>query len=556
MVSNIGRLFDKKRNGFTLVELLAVIVILAIVLIIAVPGVLGIINKTKNNAYESQLKIIKEAAKNYIMEARDVVVWKENQTVVSLTEIQNRGLLEKKILDPRDKSELKHLAVVITKKENLMDYDIVYTDPSDANYPRLSNNMIPIVYKEDKWVKADLTNENQSWFDYSKQQWANIATVTEDVRQTLLDAPVGSEIPMEKINTMFTWIPRYRYKLWNVDGTLLPTSNSNLRSDYEIDVQFETVETTKSMGTQNGQWLTHPAFTLGNQEVSGLWVSKYVVGYNQGTDLGTYTQANARNDELDASKIIVKPNVYSWTDSRLYTVFYNARNMKNPGNVFGFSEEADTHLLKNNEWGAIGYLTYSKYGKAGNSAYSGSGKEVAINSMNTSVTGCGTAIFTGVCESYETKNGQAASTTGNITGIYDMVGNVWEYVASIMLQPDNMHAEVTATMFSQEELDALIAEGKYMEAITYSSDWQIMSQPTLGDGLYEMRPVTLVNDDTGVPSYQFSSWYNDYAVYPALQHSVLVRGGFYGNAKVAGMFASLHSKGNTGYSTGYRVAIV
>ena len=39
---------NRNQNGFTLVELLAVIVVLAIVLIIAVPGVLSIINKTKN----------------------------------------------------------------------------------------------------------------------------------------------------------------------------------------------------------------------------------------------------------------------------------------------------------------------------------------------------------------------------------------------------------------------------------------------------------------------------------------------------------------------------
>ena len=44
--------------GFTLVELLAVIVILAIILIIAVPGVLGIINKAKRDAWASSANVL------------------------------------------------------------------------------------------------------------------------------------------------------------------------------------------------------------------------------------------------------------------------------------------------------------------------------------------------------------------------------------------------------------------------------------------------------------------------------------------------------------------
>ena len=63
----------KKGKGFTLVELLAVIVILAIVLIIAVPGVLSIINKTKNSAYDRQIDMIKDATKNYV--TANTITW-------------------------------------------------------------------------------------------------------------------------------------------------------------------------------------------------------------------------------------------------------------------------------------------------------------------------------------------------------------------------------------------------------------------------------------------------------------------------------------------------
>ncbi len=48
----------KNNKGFTLVELLAVIVILAIILAIAIPGIGGIINTAKKGAFESDVKMI------------------------------------------------------------------------------------------------------------------------------------------------------------------------------------------------------------------------------------------------------------------------------------------------------------------------------------------------------------------------------------------------------------------------------------------------------------------------------------------------------------------
>ncbi|MDD4298966.1 MAG: prepilin-type N-terminal cleavage/methylation domain-containing protein, partial [Bacilli bacterium] len=47
-----------QKKGFTLVELLAVIVILAIILAIAVPGITGLIESTTKSAFASDAKMI------------------------------------------------------------------------------------------------------------------------------------------------------------------------------------------------------------------------------------------------------------------------------------------------------------------------------------------------------------------------------------------------------------------------------------------------------------------------------------------------------------------
>ncbi len=58
---------NKKNKGFTLVELLAVIVILAIIMIIAVPAVLSVLNTAKKKTFSDfGLKIVNEATKKYL----------------------------------------------------------------------------------------------------------------------------------------------------------------------------------------------------------------------------------------------------------------------------------------------------------------------------------------------------------------------------------------------------------------------------------------------------------------------------------------------------------
>ncbi|MBO5183835.1 MAG: type II secretion system protein [Bacilli bacterium] len=55
-----------KKKGFTLIELLAVIVILGIITVVAVPKILDVINKSKESATSSSIKLVKDAIKTQI----------------------------------------------------------------------------------------------------------------------------------------------------------------------------------------------------------------------------------------------------------------------------------------------------------------------------------------------------------------------------------------------------------------------------------------------------------------------------------------------------------
>lgn len=58
----------KKENGFTLVELLAVLVILGIIVAIAIPAIGNIIDNAEDSASKSEIALVEDAARLYFIE--------------------------------------------------------------------------------------------------------------------------------------------------------------------------------------------------------------------------------------------------------------------------------------------------------------------------------------------------------------------------------------------------------------------------------------------------------------------------------------------------------
>lgn len=56
------------KKGFTLVELLAVIVIIGLLALVAYPAILRIISDSKNSSYNTQVALIEKAAKEWAVE--------------------------------------------------------------------------------------------------------------------------------------------------------------------------------------------------------------------------------------------------------------------------------------------------------------------------------------------------------------------------------------------------------------------------------------------------------------------------------------------------------
>ena len=186
--------------------------------------------------------------------------------------------------------------------------------------------------------------------------------------------------------------------------------------------------------------------------------------------------------------ITIRPNVTSWRGSNVTTLFNVTKNMaRDSKKIYGFnSSELITTMMQNSQWGAVTYLAQSEYGNmqkltdgesgiwnnsynegitaSSNNAYkmdnysinmtgmagtkrdnytnyysklvegskkdNGDNVEITYTNINNNATTG--SNYTNIYYRYYTENGQKASTTRNIYGIYDMSGGAWEYTANYL----------------------------------------------------------------------------------------------------------------------------
>ena len=81
-----------KEDGFTLVELLGVIVILGIILAIAIPGIGTIVDNARTNTEKHQAELVVDAAKMYVLDNGNTI---PTSGKITSTELVRAGYLEK-----------------------------------------------------------------------------------------------------------------------------------------------------------------------------------------------------------------------------------------------------------------------------------------------------------------------------------------------------------------------------------------------------------------------------------------------------------------------------
>ena len=418
-----------------------------------------------------------------------------------------------------------------------------------------------------------------TWYNYNSKLWANAVLVSDTNRSTYQNAKYGTEIAQSDILAYYVWIPRYKYKVWNIskqagaestyaypaytkgidikwENGKESTGRINCEYNYNVDTSNGGVDlsttTAETCTGSNGQYYTHPAFTFGNDELRGFWISKYEISSSSPT---------ATNGGGNVTNLTVRslPNVNSWRNITVSNINTVIQNMQTSSNIYGLNTSrtnTDSHMLTNYEWGAVAYLTNSKYGRC----TSKSCTEVTINNCSSYITGIGantvsasssSTTCTTAANKYDGTYGKLASTTGNITGVYDMSGGSWEHVmGNISSVKTGYTFYPSSSSFASSWYTTSTAKYLTTYANESSSD-NIANQKAYNKGRLGDATAEVVLSIGGA-----DGWYSDYAFFPASSNAWFYRGGSYDFGSNAGVFYFAHSGGYNGDNTSSRAALV
>ena len=371
--------------------------------------------------------------------------------------------------------EVDHYEVYATVENINSNTGSIYTEAilngADPVIPtNATNYFMPVIISNNGTVTA--ARASDEWYKYSEGRWANAVLLRTNRSETgKWYYQEGDVIDTRDIEQYLVWIPRFKYQIFNdaLDNTKQPLQL--------INVFFESKSKPASTGTTNGSYLTHPAFTDTNN--NGFWIGKFEV-----------------SGSTSAPRSL--PNVSPVVNQGVYA-FYTG--------IIGYNSNYNSHMLTNMEWGALAYLTQSKYGKGTT--------EVYPNGYASYRTGCGSTSATAkglnTCvNAYGSSTSYPQSTTGNITGVFDASGGVSEYVGATI-------------------------EGE--QSGSYSTFYASTSAYRLGDAITET-----------------AGWFDDGRSYFTETEHYLVRGGNATENANVGINYFWHRNGYPGSGDGSRIA--
>ena len=528
---------------------------------------------------------------------------------ISIQSLTNTGLFAKaQEAKEKTKNATENQARTLNEYEDELNKYISETKQETdwtgkVNKPKLMAGMTAIKFtdptgdeKANEGSVVKTTDTDTAWYDYDAKKWANAQT---------------------QDGSMWVWIPRFAYKVNKSTQTfdivfLKDTTNTYIDNGTEKDAEKDgyivhpAFKNESSTGYENGGW---------DKDLTGIWVSKFEAGFASGNNSATvkessvkYTQASAYvsgsevgTDSLSTARnfldgeygvksgsdytfkngtapSIKYPTFQGLTYSMNYInhndAFNISRALTESGNIYGLSNSStDSHMMKNSEWGAVAYLSQSKYGLNGTNIYINN-----VNLNNTSksvyaVTGCAgaTADATPVATTikklnnrtasgvyvWTQKSGTNASTTGTIYGIYDMSGGTWERTAGLV---NNGNGNLAT--YGQTLMNALNngKSSKYVTVYPYDSsvdkdganidtasaaNWKANTK-IYGDGIRE----------TSTAGTGKTSWYGDYSYFLAINNPFSIRGGRFWEGDDTGLFFFTRNSGRSDFSLGFRSVLV
>jgi hypothetical protein len=418
--------------------------------------------------------------------------------------------------------------------------DVVWLDTSNKiisipNAPVLSSNgesMTPVTWTYDKSTStwSEDTTASSDWYSYNAVSSRNEdGSTTDNLTSRWANAKT-------KNGSYFVWIPRFAYRItyYSSAKSTTPTGYydgwgmwkaTDGTVKYALDSGIETVEDSKG-----NKYIVHPAFETNldnggwSADLPGFWFAKFEMSGTGTTLTSTYGSESIRSQTIGVE----------YTSGRQATYGYTGTT-----DTDGNTSFMSSHMMKNSEWGAVAYLTQSQYGRNGN--------EITINSTSYyRGGGYGTAYIDNVNQ----------STTGNVYGIYDMSGGVWERTATFNSVDSNGYFST----YGWKEATGLTVDSsstKYATKYTNTSGSSygnavVYSYGKVGDATKE---VNKGGDYYGSSTTYYCNWFSDASYFTYSDEPFFSRGGNCFNGSSTGVFDLFFTDGKNRDSYSFRTML-
>lgn len=200
-----------KKKGFTLVELLAVLIILAIIFVISVPLMTEILDQSKNTLYKKQIDTILDASYDYSLKHINYLPERNKISYITLGELKYEGIVDYDLTDPETNKKFNDDLVISISKvgTGYKNEDIHAKLKGDYLYKvevdklSLSNALKPIITLDNLTKNSDgnyiLTLDlNQ---EFSNINYSAVSVSGVDLTQRVKKYILLNDIPTDNITT-------------------------------------------------------------------------------------------------------------------------------------------------------------------------------------------------------------------------------------------------------------------------------------------------------------------------------------------------------------------
>ena len=122
------------KKGFSLVEVLAVLVIFSIILLITIPSINNVTRKSKKRLYETQIKILKESANIFITDYINIIPVENNESItIELKLLKDMDIINQDLKNPMtDKYFADEMLITLTNNNDI--FTTTITEKDSINY--------------------------------------------------------------------------------------------------------------------------------------------------------------------------------------------------------------------------------------------------------------------------------------------------------------------------------------------------------------------------------------------------------------------------------------